>query len=336
MSSVDSFSAAFEGIRSSLRDNRLAHGFLVVGSVAGSGGLFARSLTQLLFCTSLDKPCGTCDACRHVAERHHPDVTWLEPESKGRVIKVEEQVRPLIQQLSQKAFGGGWKVGVILQADRLSEGAANAFLKTLEEPPPKTVLILVTDSPQSILPTIVSRCQRVVVGEAHDAPKGEWQKPLLELLGAPPPTSLVDALARAAAISALIENERERIGKEVDADAGPTDGAGDDVDSDVRDARVQAKVLQVRAEILRMLIQWQRDVFSLVAGGDEAELVYGDRVAELRRHAQRLSYGDASRGVQASVDLVRRLDRNVPELAALERFVIEAWFPAGQPVSNAR
>ena len=326
MSSIDSFSTAFEGIRKSLADGRFAHGFLVVGSPRGAGSLFAQSLTQLLFCTELTKPCGTCAACKHIEQRQHADVLWIEPESKGRVIKVETQVRPLIQQFSQKAFGGGWKAGIILQADRMSDGSANALLKTLEEPPPRTVLILVTDSPQSMLPTILSRCQRIMLSEAAGAlGSSAWRQPLVDLLSAPTPDGPVDALARASAIKGLLDIERERLGE-----TGDTEEDDEDVTKEVEAARAQAQLLQIRAELLQTLLLWQRDILCLVSGGGEEVVHFKDRLESLKKQAAAAPYGVARKRVVAAENLIRRLERNVPELPSLEGFMLEAF------VSNAR
>ena len=81
----------------------------------------------------------------------------IEPEKKSRVIAVDA-VRALNHRIQTSSFAGGWKVAVIKYADRLNDQAANAFLKTLEEPPARTLLLLLTDAPQSLLPTVVSRC----------------------------------------------------------------------------------------------------------------------------------------------------------------------------------
>ena len=93
--------------------------------------------------------------------RAHPDVVYLEPEGKSRTIHTDSMRERLIAPMSATAFSGGWKVGVIVGADRMETPAANSFLKLLEEPTPKTLFLLLTDRPDSILPTIVSRTQRI-------------------------------------------------------------------------------------------------------------------------------------------------------------------------------
>ena len=96
--------------------------------------------------------------------RQHVDIRWIEPEGKARMIKVDA-VENLMEFIGLTSYGGGWKAGVILFADRLNEPSQNKLLKTLEEPPPNSLLVLVTDAPAALLPTIRSRVQAVDVME---------------------------------------------------------------------------------------------------------------------------------------------------------------------------
>lgn len=104
--------------------------------------------------------CDKCPSCSKIDSGNHPDVFIIGPEGDGRQITVSS-VRKLEESLSYKPFEGRWKIAVIDNADRLNQSAANAFLQTLEEPSPQSILILVSSRPEVILPTIRSRCQRV-------------------------------------------------------------------------------------------------------------------------------------------------------------------------------
>lgn len=93
----------------------------------------------------------------HAEPFPHPDVHIVQPESKTRQIRVET-LRNLISLLNQTSFLGGWKIAILYEAERLRQEAANAFLKTLEEPPHKTLILLLTARPEQLLTTILSRC----------------------------------------------------------------------------------------------------------------------------------------------------------------------------------
>jgi DNA polymerase-3 subunit delta' len=104
--------------------------------------------------------CEQCPSCKKINSGNHPDVSVIAPEGEGGQITVSA-VRSLEEALSFKPFEGRWKVAVIDDADRLNQSAANAFLHTLEEPTPQSVLILVSSRPEVLLPTIRSRCQKI-------------------------------------------------------------------------------------------------------------------------------------------------------------------------------
>ncbi len=110
----------------------------------------------------LPMPCGHCRSCLLLRAHTHPDLVELEPEQKGKAIKID-QVRELIEFVSKTSQIGGYKVAIIRPANALNINAANALLKCLEEPTAQTLLILVNESPQTLMPTIRSRCQIVTL-----------------------------------------------------------------------------------------------------------------------------------------------------------------------------
>jgi DNA polymerase-3 subunit delta' len=148
-------------VRAAFAGDRLAHG-LLIHEDAGAGGLeFARWIAQLLNCREADRaPCGECQDCRWVAADQHPDVARISPLEESNYIVVE-QVRELIAELTLTAHGRGFKVVIFSPADALNVNAANALLKTLEEPPSRTVLLLVTGMPARLPATVRSRCARI-------------------------------------------------------------------------------------------------------------------------------------------------------------------------------
>ena len=130
---------------------RAAHGYLVVGDLKGGCDVLLDRILKKLF----------PDEIAQIDSKSHPDVAYLDPEGAKRIIKVESMRERIVEPMSLAAFSGGWKVGVIVGADRMEAPSANAFLKSLEEPTPKTLYLMLTDQPDAILPTIVSRSQRI-------------------------------------------------------------------------------------------------------------------------------------------------------------------------------
>jgi len=103
--------------------------------------------------------CGKCKACKRIARGVHPDVLFVEPGDTGS-IKIE-QVRDIVDRAAYRPFEGRRRAVIIDQADALVPAAQNALLKTLEEPPPSSVFMLITSRPDMLLPTVLSRCPRL-------------------------------------------------------------------------------------------------------------------------------------------------------------------------------
>jgi len=165
--------AKFAMVRRAIEIGHPAHGYLIAGPVRGAAMTFAERILQTLFCREAVRPCGACEGCRRVMARLEPDIHWIFPEKKSRVISVEQMRQALIREVTQTALSGGWKAGVLVGADRMNEASANTFLKTLEEPPKHAIFILATSEKHKILPTILSRCQifdfnRISVQDAVD------------------------------------------------------------------------------------------------------------------------------------------------------------------------
>ncbi len=146
-------------IRKALARNRVPHAYLFTGPEGIGKKLTALTLAKALNClVTSDDACETCKSCYKINKGCHPDVEIIEAE--GQFIKID-QIRELQKQVGYKPFEGRKKVSILNNAERLNLEAANALLKTLEEPPPDTVFILVSSSPGALLPTIVSRCQLI-------------------------------------------------------------------------------------------------------------------------------------------------------------------------------
>ncbi len=146
-------------LAASLAQERLPHAIMLTGPAGiGKSILAQRVVNQLLCLDPGVQACGNCRSCRLMAGGAHPDRFILEPDEDKQVIRVE-QVRALIERLVLTTTISPRKVALVQPAEAMSGGAANALLKTLEEPPGETVLILVSNDPSRLPVTIRSRCQ---------------------------------------------------------------------------------------------------------------------------------------------------------------------------------
>jgi DNA polymerase-3 subunit delta' len=170
---IHAHDAIVDKFRQALARGKLASSFLFVGPAGVGKRMFALKLAQALLCATrpeeLLDPCETCDACRQVLAGTHPDLHLVaRPKDKSELIlelfigdKEHRGRAGLCHDISLKPFRGGRKIAIVDDADYFNQESANCLLKTLEEPPPRSVLILIGTSEQQQLPTIRSRCQVV-------------------------------------------------------------------------------------------------------------------------------------------------------------------------------
>ncbi len=317
MSFVDSFTAALDGLKQGCETGRLAHAYLIVGSPRGNAAEFVESFIRFLFCREPTKPCGTCAECRRVRNHTHPDVMWIGPESKARWIVIgedeEEGIRKVNRFVSLSPYSGRRKVAVILDADRMNESAANAFLKTLEEPPPSSLLFLITNSAQSLLPTIVSRCQRIILSAEPDS-GGPWQSALLDILRRGPPQDSIETLIQSGRLKSILNEVKKSVGAE--EDSAEKDAVEESEES--REARIAARVLEVRTGLMRQILLWKRDLLMAVLGADDSVLHFGEEKQAIHEQAANMNYAQAMRQVEAMEGIIRRLGRGLPDEAVFE------------------
>ena len=219
--------------------------------------------------------------CQKVEHGNHADVFWVRPESKSRQIRIGQIVhrddsppRVLLDAVNLKPTESQYKFGVIVAADRMNDQAANAFLKTLEEPPPRSVLILLTTEPQRLLETIVSRCLRLNFageGPQHLAPaQMEWLGTFSEMAAADQKSllgryRLMDVLLR------KLNEVRASIDETLTA-RSPLEKY-EDAEEELRDrwekelkAAVEAEYRRQRGDFLLALQWWLRDVWLQTLG----------------------------------------------------------------------
>ncbi|HED39870.1 MAG TPA: DNA polymerase III subunit delta' [Chromatiales bacterium] len=176
--------AQWEKLLARIMRGSLPHALLLSGRRGIGKHHFAVQLAELLLCSENQaEPCGRCKGCRLIAAGTHPDLKQIEPPEDKQIIGVD-QIRELTHYLSLTALCGGYRVVLIDPADCMNANAANSLLKTLEEPPANTSLLLISDRPSALPATIRSRCQVINFERPARDLSLEWlrnQQPELDL-----------------------------------------------------------------------------------------------------------------------------------------------------------
>jgi len=301
-------------LKKALSNDKVAHAFLFVGPEGCGKRLTALSLAKSLNCSTLkDDFCGECPNCSDIENLSYTDVFVVEPrepEYKGGgvdhvsgTIKIDA-VRDVQQRLAYRAVRGGKKICIVDGIDKMNRDAQNAFLKTLEEPPSDSVIILIASDNGAILQTIVSRCQRIFFGSL---PQSIIVEILRQRLGVSEDTAkLIAAFSGGSvgrALSFDIEYFIEQRKKMVEIlsqlsirDAERIFNAAEEI------AKGDAPV-----ESLEFLKMWYRDIAVLKEGREDI-VINSDLLPALRHHAQAQNFNKLMSGFkmihQAQVDIM--------------------------------
>jgi DNA polymerase-3 subunit delta' len=294
---------------------------LILSGPEGVGKrLTAVSIAQELNCLSPadGTACGSCAACRRIVRGAHPDVMTIEPGETG-AIKIE-QVRAAIDNAVFRPFEGRRRVTIIEEADALVPAAQNALLKTLEEPLPASVFVLVTSRPDMLLPTVRSRCAHLRFGRLQVSEVAA----VLERTGYPHAKALTAAAASDGSVRRALDLEADEFG---DARSDAEDllqAAGRDPRTRLEHAKAMLKGggtpseerahLSLRLEAMGSLL---RDAGLLASGADARLIANLDRRSEIQALSRALRADKISDAFAAVFRAQEALDQNVsPKVVA--------------------
>jgi len=272
-----------------------------------------------LSCTGDDRPCHACSACKRIAHGSYPDVTRVEPQD-GR-IRID-QVRSLQRELSLSPYEGRWRICILSDFHYATTEAANALLKTLEEPPSRVIIILTTTDTSLLLPTIVSRCQvlalrAVSVQRVEQALLDREQvDPSLAHIVARLSDGRVGWAIRAIRDEDVLETRREHLVELRELLSG---GRADRILA----AERLSKQSDLQA-ILRLWQMWWRDLMLVCNSCDDLVLNI-DYMDDLREQADGLDMARAQYAIRSTHQALQQMEKNVNPRLALEVLFLRGY-----------
>ena len=306
---------ALEYLRRAHEQNRLGHAYLITGPPGSGKQLLAADLASLVNGT----------AARDVFSAKAREIFVARPESKSRRILIE-QIRDLEHALHMRASNGRRKVAIIPDADRLVVAAANAFLKTLEEPPKDSLLLLLSALPEALPETILSRCIAIPLEPKGQRQSQHEQEKLLKLLqqGSVKNWTIQFAYGLAHEFQGLLREVREEVRRETDEALkkeevrykNATDGAWLEEREDYYKALTESLYLQRRVELIETLFAWWTDVLRASNGVVQRDLANAKK--ETAALAARFSSNEILKRIRCLEELRDHLGRNIHEGLAIE------------------
>lgn len=310
-------------LRRAHEQQRLGHAYLISGP-AGSG--------KREVAAQLANAVNGTDAA-NVFSNKAREIFVAEPESKSRRILIE-QIRELEHGLQMRGAEGRRKVAIIAEADRLQPQAANAFLKTLEEPPANSLLLLLSALPEALPDTIVSRCISIPLsanGEEIEMPERGELVELLRGTAQEKNWGVEQAYKVTQGVQALLSGIKEQI-KAQTAEAleeeetryrNSTDGAWLEDREDYYKALTESLYIQRRAMLVEVLLEWWSDVLRACSGVSRRGFPLAKK--ETGALAERFSATEVLRRIQRLEDLRDNLGRNIQEALAFETAFLEVF-----------
>jgi DNA polymerase-3 subunit delta' len=311
-----SHTAALEYLQRAHQQNRLAHAYLISGPPGSGKQLLAAELASLVNGTNAND----------VFSSKAREIFVARPESRSRRIVIS-QIRELEHTLQMCASNSRRKVAIISQADRLQPQAANAFLKTLEEPPKDSLLLLLSALPEALPDTILSRCILIPLapnGEHKNRQEEEKLVKLLQRTAREHSWTVQYAYRLAQGFQRLLRLSREQIKIETDEALkgeearykNSTDGAWLEEREEYYKALAESLYLQRRAELIEILFAWWTDVLRAGSSVDRRDLP--DARKETGALAKRFTTPEILRKIRCLEELRDQLGRNIQEALAIE------------------
>jgi len=303
---------AVDFFKRALKSKQVSSAYLFSGPSGVGKTLLAHTLSKALNCADRDDDaCDTCVSCLKVEAKGHPDVIWIDAADDKEEIGIE-QIRELQRRINLRPYEGKQKVFIIQNADAMTQDAANCLLKTLEEPPADSVIILIASNPELLLPTVRSRCKQIKLDPLSPAVRAE----LALKMGFSKEEALFLSKLSSSGIGewpdikeGAVFDYRNRVLEEFNSGATLLDEKSF-LFNESRDMMKFA---------LSILESWFRDIMVLKSGADRSIIMNSDRAQDLEGVKDRLGFEALESALRETEDAFFCVTRNVGPKVTLNR-----------------
>lgn len=306
-------------LKSAYKAERIAHAYLFLGPDEEILKKVATEFAMLLLCEGPKddlESCGECQSCRKIKSSNHPDMKWLFPE--GQFIKIAA-VREATRLLNLKGFQSSRKILIIAGASHLNEESSNALLKTLEEPTSDTVIILLADTVRAILPTIISRCQRVVFSSLSEKELSEY---LVKKTAASREEAVYLARISEGRLDISVQYHEDGLFKRKNALINDMLNSNCSLREFMDSVDVKERGF---SEVVNILSSWFRDLFMAKVGLDKTGFINIDRADDIMRDCGRFSLEEIEERISSIAQALMDFRRNINTRISLAKLRVDLW-----------
>lgn len=288
--SIENQEMAIQLLKNALKSHKISHAYMITGEAGSGKSALADAFAKSLLCESgTGSACNNCKSCHQAETHNHPDIIYITPEKPG-YIAVDDIRDKINASITIKPYQGKYKVYIIPHSEWMSEGAQNALLKTMEEPPEYAVILLLTDNEEHFLPTIMSRVVTIPLVSVA------YEKKIED----------IDFIELKEKILPYITAER-------DTELIAVEGIIAEVAKD--------KVLSLKA--LEIILLYYRDVLIYKSTGDERPVLLKKELYDIRKKADRVSYEGINNIIKEIEISRRRIEMSVKAEYVLDDLFIK-------------
>ncbi len=297
-------------IKNAIKLNKLSHAYMICGEKGMGKKLLADRFSMLLQCAAGgDEPCMECHACKQSVTKNNPDIKWVYHE-KPNTISVDEIREQLVKDISIKPYSSKYKIYIIDEAEKMSVQAQNAILKTVEEPPQYGVIILLSESKEMMLETILSRCVILETKPVNKKQFKEYLQTKSKIIDYEAEYVYEFSAGNIGKALQMLEKEEYSLMREhitgIMKNIKNMDAAK--LSSSVKNMSDFKNDVNGYIDLLNM---WFRDVLLYKSTGNDKKIIFKDNISVIKRHSRGYSYEALNEIMEEIKKVSGRINSNV-------------------------